>query len=248
MEPCEEQTEGSNVTQREGPLIVLPGDPLPSSFLYETRLRVTAKLKDGVLWSQCGGAIVTNPYIRWRKALFSLGHIYTPLEGDYVIGIVSQKSADVMMVNINASFEASLSTVEAFEGATKQFRPNLQVGSIVYCIVDRAHKDYETELTCKCVDDPKHWNTKETYFGELQNGFVFTVPLVVANSLMGDRCFLLERLGRSLRFEIAIGVNGRVWIHSTKPLDTIIVMNAITYSLGLTLPQMEALCQKLLNE
>ncbi len=45
--------------------------------------------------------------------------------------------------------------------------------------------------------------------------------------LLEDNCIVLQCLGRALAFELAIGVNGRVWSNSANPLHTIIITNAI---------------------
>jgi exosome complex component RRP40 len=41
---------------------------------------------------------------------------------------------------------------------------------------------------------------------------------------------VLSCLGQSIPFEIAIGVNGSVWVHSGSPQHTILVINAILNS------------------
>lgn len=43
-------------------------------------------------------------------------------------------------------------------------------------------------------------------------------------------CAILSALGDALKFEIAIGLNGRVWVHSDSPLTTTVVVNAILHS------------------
>ena len=52
--------------------------------------------------------------------------------------------------------------------------------------------------------------------GQLSGGgFVFTVPLHLVRKLLSAECALLPSLGKSLQFEIAVGMNGRVWVSLT---------------------------------
>ena len=48
--------------------------------------------------------------------------------------------------------------------------------------------------------------------------------------LLDDNCTVLRCLGRALPFELAIGVNGRVWVHSAGVTQTIVIANAILNS------------------
>jgi exosome complex component RRP40 len=54
----------------------------------------------------------------------------------------------------------------------------------------------------------------------------FAVPI----RLLDDNCTVLRCLGRALPFELAIGVNGRVWVHSAGVTQTIVISNAILNS------------------
>ncbi len=54
----------------------------------------------------------------------------------------------------------------------------------------------------------------------------FAVPI----RLLDDNCTVLRCLGRALPFELAIGVNGLVWVHSAGVTQTIVISNAILNS------------------
>jgi exosome complex component RRP40 len=41
---------------------------------------------------------------------------------------------------------------------------------------------------------------------------------------------VLAELGRSIAFELAVGVNGMLWVHSESPAKTILICNAIKVS------------------
>ena len=57
----------------------------------------------------------------------------------------------------------------------------------------------------------------------------------------------MQCLGRSVPFELAIGVNGKVWVNSGAPLHTVLVTNAILNSEGRSDEVVTAMVQKLLQ-
>jgi exosome complex component RRP40 len=59
---------------------------------------------------------------------------------------------------------------------------------------------------------------------------------------------VLEALGKSLSFEIAVGMNGRVWVNAATTATTILVSNAILNSEFLTAAQQHIMVQKLLQK
>ncbi len=58
--------------------------------------------------------------------------------------------------------------------------------------------------------------------------FVFTVPLHIIRKLLSPDCVLLSTLGKTISFEIAVGMNGRVWIRGRSIKDSICLANAVT--------------------
>ena len=58
---------------------------------------------------------------------------------------------------------------------------------------------------------------------------------------------VLEALGKSLQFELAVGLNGRVWIDAPSASNVILVANAIQRSEFLSADQCRLLVQKLLD-
>ncbi|RLU26827.1 hypothetical protein DMN91_000624 [Ooceraea biroi] len=146
---------------------------------------------------------------------------YIPSRGENVIGIVTQKSGDIYKVDIGASEQATLSYL-AFEGATKKNRPDLQVGDVVYAKLLVASRDMEPELVC--VDS----QGKENELGQLSSdGMMFTCSLSLVRKLLNPDCPLFRMLGRSQAYEIAAGMNGRIWIKARTVQETIAVANAI---------------------
>lgn len=65
-------------------------------------------------------------------------------------------------------------------------------------------------------------------FGALTGGQAFRCTTSFAAKLMNKpQPAILAALGRALQFELAVGLNGHVWVHSPKPMTTIIVTNTL---------------------
>ena len=127
-------------------------------------------------------------------------------------------------MDIGASQHANLINID-FEGATKRHKPNLKINDIVFAKLTVANKDMEPEITCK--DE----NIKQSPLGELKEGYLFSVSLGLCRQLLKmPECKVLSLLGKHFKFEIAVGMNGRVWINSKGIIDTIAIANAIVSS------------------
>ncbi|CEM21263.1 unnamed protein product [Vitrella brassicaformis CCMP3155] len=182
------------------------------------------------------------PFHPRRTALQAYRRKYIPKPDDLVIGIIKQKTGEQYKVDIRAPFEATLDST-AFERATKRHKPNLQVGHVVYAFVQSAHKDYETTLVCTSVDVHKDWTSGEGYLGQLQGGYCLDLDFIAhADCLLGDECFVLEQLGAVVKYEVAVGRNGRIWVKTERPKETLLVLSAIKTALtkALTLEQTQA--------
>jgi exosome complex RNA-binding protein Rrp4 len=180
--------------------------------------------------------------------------------GDRVIGIVEDQkaSADYYRINIFGSHSALLHVL-SFEGATKRNRPQLEPGCLVYCRVIKcfAGGRMDPEVSCKVgggsgnnsssskgkstsynddeEDDGgasgKDWMTNEGTYGPLNGGTSFRVSIGLARELLLPENAVLSALDKSgIPFEIAIGVNGMVWVNSPEPEITIMILNAIKNS------------------
>lgn len=147
---------------------------------------------------------------------------YVPNVEDGVIGVVTDLRFEEFSVDIAAASSASLPRL-AFEGATRRNAPNLQVGAIVYARVVKSHRDVNPELSCMDASG------KSGGFGPLNGGYLFDCSTGLARALLSKpTCPVLEALGKSLVYEIAIGLNGRVWVNAASPTDTLAVSNAIS--------------------
>lgn len=123
-----------------------------------------------------------------------------------------------------------------------------QINSLVYARVIVANKDMDPELACTSASG------KTEGFGELGNGYMFECSLALARMcadlhrclrlllwtdfllffclyrLLKPNCEVLQVLGESIAYEIAVGLNGRVWVSSGSPAHTVIVANALANS------------------
>ncbi|XP_002163201.1 exosome complex component RRP40 [Hydra vulgaris] len=149
---------------------------------------------------------------------------YVAVKGDTVIGIITTRGADSYKVDIGSSQPAYLNNL-LFEGATKRNKPNLKINDLVFAKLIVANKDMEPEISC--IDE----NNKSNNLGPLNDGYMFTVSLGLSRKLLQlPMCKVLSLLGKNFPFEIVVGLNGRIWIHSKGIIDTIAIANAIVSS------------------
>lgn len=145
---------------------------------------------------------------------------YVPARGENVIGVVVQKAGDIFRVDVGGSCPATLSYL-SFEGATKKNRPEVQIGDVVYAKMLIASKDMEPELVC--VDS----HGKKGRLGVLTDGFVFKCSINLVRKILNPSCPLLNSLKNEWPFELAAGMNGRIWVKANTMRETIAVGNAI---------------------
>ena len=111
----------------------------------------------------------------------------------------------------------------AFPNASKKNRPSLKVGDLVYARVCKADKELEGEI--ECVDST---TGKDAGFGLLSGGMVVEATLAFCRELTFNENFpLLGLLAKNARFEVAIGINGRVWINCDDVKSTLACCRSI---------------------
>ena len=176
--------------------------------------------------STCSGTLCYRPptfyYIeeRYRKQ-------YYPREGDQVVGIIEDRVGEAYRINIYAGNPAIMSTM-AFDGASKRNRPDLKKGDIVYCRVLVARSDIDVEVTCMAQTGiKKDWSSGEAVYGSLAQGLLSRVSISFAHKLLHPDCVTLKSLGEKLAFEIAIGMNGALWLKGRSISHTVLIKNAI---------------------
>ena len=168
--------------------------------------------------------------MKLRAAADSGSKRYISREGDTVVGVVVERGAENYRISLGGSRVAQL-PVLAFDGASKRNKPNLQVGTIVYARVSRVDRDLSPVLSCEVVSGPKKdWVTGESVFGELAGGTTVQVPLHHAKRLLSSRSEVLSALGRHFPFEVCVGLNGVIWVHSTSTARTVLASLVVTRS------------------
>nr|ODN99933.1 exosome complex component RRP40 [Cryptococcus depauperatus CBS 7855] len=174
---------------------------------------------------------------------------YIPAQKDMVLGTVIARHAEGYRVDLGSSQMAQLDAL-AFEGATKRSKPNLKVGTLVFARVLSAMRDMEPEIECF---DP---NTgKSDGFGELKGGVMVKCSLQLCrqwvsfiasllpplaqrltpllpfgstnHSLLNRSHILLPTIASVTPFEIAIGLNGRLWLKAETISETIAMKRLI---------------------
>lgn len=166
---------------------------------------------------------------------------YVPVKGDPVVGVVVNRTGDTFRVDIGSSEQALLSYL-AFEGATKKNRPNVQIGDIVFGKLLEASRDMEPELVC--VDS----YGKKGKLGILsEDGFIFTCSLNLIRKILNQKCQLLKILGSEIPYDIAVGMNGKVWLKTRSIKETIAVGNAILAAEHLPDNEMPSMCDDIIN-
>lgn len=114
-----------------------------------------------------------------------------------------------------------------------------------------ANKHMDPELECV------HPSTgKSDGLGELRGGMLFEISQGMARRLMvaktkedGEMAVLEELSEKGVRFEIAVGHNGRMWVNSENVKTTWVIGKAIqsTDTHGLTLDEQAKMVKKLLK-
>jgi exosome complex component RRP40 len=240
--------------------VVLPGDDV-TDHVMKHQQRVAPKLGTGLrhhndrVLATCAGRLEQ----RSNHTYFVQQNIqrYRPQLEDRVLGIVEDRVAsdggggDVYRVNIGGPHPALLSNL-SFEGATKRNKPNLLTGMLLYARVLSVPASMDPTLSCQLGPHDggiprKDWMTNEGTYGELKGGTATKISLGLARELLDPKNVALQELSKSLAFEVCIGVNGWLWIHSTRPEYTILIQNALKNSQVMTEAQVRGMVRSLIQ-
>ncbi|KAI9264916.1 exosome complex component RRP40-like protein [Phascolomyces articulosus] len=208
--------------QSHQPRIVIPGDIINEA--TEKNITLGPGLRqegEHIVATKAGILKHLSPGKWWIE---SNQKRYIASTGESVVGRISVRLTEYYRVNIGTAHSAILPAL-AFEGATKRNKPNLAVGDLVYCRVAMANRDMEAEL--ECVNPA---TGKADGFGGLKGGFVIKCSLGLCRRLLDPTTMILRLLGEHFPFEMAVGMNGCVWINSNTVKDTIMLANAIQNS------------------
>jgi exosome complex component RRP40 len=249
--PISAMSVGTSASGALLPLIdqpVFPGDELcPLTAFPDGIVLGIGVVRDANdLHACCAGILRWDPAVK-KMWVDGEGRRYLPASGDHVIGVIDSKHPEEYRLHINGAACASL-PVLAFDGATRRNRPHLEVGALVYARIVLAHRDMEPEASCAAPPGvgAKDWVTRESVFGELQGGHVFSCPAPLCRRLLGtDECPVLDALGALAPFELAVGVNGRVWISSSSAAMVVLAQASLLRSQGIADEEHAALVNSL---
>ena len=232
--------------------VVLPGDDVTSFISFAPPpLRLGQGLfLDGtttcVRASRAGVLSFLEPS---RFFVASSTQRYIPAVGDAVVGVVRARGAETYSVRVRGAAPATLPLL-SFDGATRRNKPSLSPGSCVFARVVAASRHIDPELSCMApLGTPrKDWATGEALFGELKGGRLVAVPLGLARRLLDPTCALLAALGCALSFQLAVGLNGLVWVSGAADAETQAVCTAIESAAHLDEPACKILAENIIAE
>eukprot|EP01095_Lingulamoeba_sp_RSL-Kostka_P008330 TRINITY_DN2758_c0_g1_i1.p1 TRINITY_DN2758_c0_g1~~TRINITY_DN2758_c0_g1_i1.p1 ORF type:complete len:243 (-),score=64.99 TRINITY_DN2758_c0_g1_i1:99-827(-) len=159
---------------------------------------------------------------------------YVPLLNEMVVGTIIERHGDNYKVDIGCAHQASL-PIYAFEGASKKHHPNLQPGDVVYARVVLSNKDMDPELECMTSTG------KSNGFGPLKNGNIAKCSISLARILLANNNQILQIIGSKIPYEIAIGLNGKIWLNSNSYKNTNLIINILLNSEGLDSDELQEL-------
>ncbi|KAF8378289.1 hypothetical protein HHK36_029628 [Tetracentron sinense] len=234
--------------------IVVPGDVvLNLSSMANHTIKLGGGLRqdcDAISVMKAGKLRFSKPNKYWVE---SSQKRYVPCVEDTILGIVVDSKADNFLVDIKGPALAFL-PVLAFEGGTRRNIPKFETGTLLYVRVVKANDGVNPELTCTDASG------KAAEFGPLKEGYMFESSTGLSRMLLSSpTCPVLEALGKKLSFEIAVGLNGRVWVwadlssvgrfsvNAASPSTVILVGNAIMSSESLSGVQQRIMVEKLLQ-
>jgi len=110
----------------------------------------------------------------------------------------------------------------SFENATKRNRPAIYEGDVVCARVVTANPDMDPVLSC--VDA----QGRTAGYGHLKGGLTFECSCAWARALLGKPPpDVVVMLGKEVAFEMAVGLNGRVWVDAPSAALAVSVVRAL---------------------
>ena len=164
-----------------------------------------------------------------------------------MIGIITKRTSFYYEVDINGPCDANLGTLD-FEGATKRNKPDLNVGDIVFCRVSISNRDMAPILSCKSPSFNKSWVSGEALFMQLKEGYMFDISLNWCHRLNRINSPHLQFLATFFPFEIAVGVNGRIWCKASNIKHTLLLSNILKNGEYMNMTQFQVMVHSLLKK
>ena len=234
--------------------LLLPGESIPPDQLPKSK-KGTLTLGPGLRHIPPATVLATTTgslHTDTKKSALWLEHShgrYQPSVGDLVVAQIHHTSADTYHCILTPHTPFALLGQLSFEGANKKTRPKLEAGDLVYARVCTARKGEDVEVECF-----NSGTGKAEGMGPLNGGMVFEVSPAFARRLMlgavkGGVC-VLEEVGEKVRFEVAVGRNGRVWVDSGRVGSTVAIGRLLTEvdEKGFGVEEQKKLVRRMLKE
>lgn len=211
--------------------LVIPGDTVTLEGDSNISLGPNIKFQESTktLQSISAGLFIQQPNKKDDTTLYYVDSArgrYIPSVGDLVLGTVIGKFGDFYRIMLNEFSENVILNIFAFPNASKKNRPILQIRDLVYARVSACSKSVDVELSCI---DPV--TGKDGGFGVLHDGYCFNVSTAYARYLLfSHNATILKKLVEKVQFEIAIGINGKIWVKSADPKSTMLCVHVLSES------------------
>ncbi|KAI5955730.1 RRP40 [Candida jiufengensis] len=205
--------------------IIIPGDQLP---IDAQNPHINTTIGPGIykipktqdLIPSTSGYLEVNKHQNSQSAYIeSNTKRYIPHNNDFVIGTIVGSIGEYYKVSLQNFSSTVLLNFFAFPNTNKKNRPNLKTGQVVYgrIVNDDNDSTFETEIECFDASN----NRESGGFGILDDsGYIFNVPLNYARELLyNSKSSVLENLAKKVQFEIAIGINGKIWLKCSDGLQ-----------------------------
>ncbi|KAK7511946.1 uncharacterized protein IWZ02DRAFT_502667 [Phyllosticta citriasiana] len=188
--------------------VVLPGEEIPQSLL--------PTLQEWGQAAQTGARLAGTLNVDNKKngiwVEYNSGR-YIPHTNDLVLAQVHHSSTDAYHCALTPHTPFATLPHLAFENATKKTRPILAPGALVYARVAAASKHMDPELECLSAT-----TGKADGLGPAQGRH----GKDAAEEGGPGRVVVLEALAERVRFEVAVGRNGRVWVDSDEGVEVVL--------------------------
>lgn len=193
---------------------VIPGDSLPLNEEVSTAIGpgIYKNPKTQEIIPSSAGELINKINKRHTNQLLyieSRSKRYTPKLNDFVVGVITGTAGEAYKVSLQDFSNTVLLSMMGFPNASKKNRPNLKIGQVVYARVSQDIPEIDVEI--ECIDPT---TGKEGGFGLLdESGYVFLINLNFANELLFNaESPVLQKLADKCKFEIAVGLNGKIWL------------------------------------
>lgn len=161
-----------------------------------------------------------------------------------MVGTVASVGGYHARVDIGTNELASLSLL-AFEGATKKNKPDIKVGDVVFARVISPCRDIETELVCITSA------LKREGMGVLRSAnpsVVVKVAIHHVRRLLSPQSKIIPTLGKKFKFEVALGMNGRIWL-TAKTFDIVYYIRHVIEQSETMIPEeINQLCEDIMGQ